>query len=359
MSDILTTLFSCLQFSLAPTERDALLLRGLSELTAHHVERSREYRGMLHALFTTTSPATTLSDLPYLPVTLFKKLELSSIAPSDVFKTLRSSGTTGSVPSRIVLDRETARLQALGLKNIMSSLLGPKRLPMLIVDSEEITLSTGEHSARAAGVIGMMNFGRDHLFALDREESLKHQQVREWMSKYHNESIFIFGFTAIVWHRFLTQIGPLEPRSAPTILVHGGGWKKLTHSAVSPDRFRAQARHVLGDTRVHDYYGMVEQVGSIYVECSEGFLHTPNFATVLVRDYRTLAPLPPHQEGLVQVLSLLPRSYPGHSILTEDIGIIEGLDECPCGRRGPYFSVKGRIARAELRGCSDTANVGQ
>ena len=46
-------------------------------------------------------------------------------------------------------------------------------------------------------------------------------------------------------------------------------------------------------------------------------------------------------------------SYPGHSILTEDLGKILGVDNCPCGRLGKYFSISGRIKHSELRGCSD------
>jgi len=51
---------------------------------------------------------------------------------------------------------------------------------------------------------------------------------------------------------------------------------------------------------------------------------------------------------------LLPISYPGHSILTEDIGTIIGVDNCLCGRMGKYFKINGRLKNAELRGCSDT-----
>ena len=50
----------------------------------------------------------------------------------------------------------------------------------------------------------------------------------------------------------------------------------------------------------------------------------------------------------------LPRSYPGHSLLTEDLGVLLGEDDCPCGRKGKYFKVTGRVPRAEVRGCSDT-----
>ena len=59
------------------------------------------------------------------------------------------------------------------------------------------------------------------------------------------------------------------------------------------------------------------------------------------------------ETGLIQTLSLLPISYPGHNILTEDIGIIHGVDDCKCGKKGKYFSVLGRVPNAELRGCSD------
>ena len=52
-------------------------------------------------------------------------------------------------------------------------------------------------------------------------------------------------------------------------------------------------------------------------------------------------------------MSLLPLSYPGHNLLTEDMGVIRGIDNCKCGIKGKYFSVIGRVPDSELRGCSD------
>ena len=75
---------------------------------------------------------------------------------------------------------------------------------------------------------------------------------------------------------------------------------------------------------------------------------------VLVRDPQTLALQPVGEPGLLQVLSALPQSYPGHSLLTEDLGVLLGEDDCPCGRPGRYFTVLGRQRGAEVRGCSDT-----
>ena len=94
------------------------------------------------------------------------------------------------------------------------------------------------------------------------------------------------------------------------------------------------------------------------MECEHGHLHTPHFADLVIRDERTFAPLRYGEKGLIQVLSVLPRSYPGHSLLTEDVGRILGEDVCPCGWKGKYFEVLGRIPKAEIRGCSDTFTTG-
>ncbi len=90
------------------------------------------------------------------------------------------------------------------------------------------------------------------------------------------------------------------------------------------------------------------------MECERGFFHPSRYSDVLVRDADTLDVLPFGASGLLQLLSNIPRSYPGHSLLTEDRGTIVGENNCECGRPGKYFTVEGRLPQAELRGCSDT-----
>ena len=34
--------------------------------------------------------------------------------------------------------------------------------------------------------------------------------------------------------------------------------------------------------------------------------------------------------------------------------MVLGEDDCPCGLKGKYFKILGRIKNAEIRGCSDT-----
>jgi hypothetical protein len=211
-------------------------------------------------------------------------------------------------------------------------------------------------SARTAGVLGMLPFGRNPFYALNEDMSLDIDGLEAYLQKHAGQNPVFFGFTFIVWQHF---IGALEQRnrrlSLPgAILLHSGGWKKLEAISVGPEEFRNRVYSATGIEAVVNYYGMVEQVGSVYLENSLGYLHASNYSDVIVRDTNTLEPLPPGQPGIIQVVSALPTSYPGHSLLTEDLGVIEGVDDTAAGMNGQYFRILGRIPRAELRGCSDT-----
>ncbi|GAA1761515.1 acyl-protein synthetase [Luedemannella helvata] len=262
---------------------------------------------------------------------------------------LTSSGTTGDV-SRVHLDREAAAAQTRMLARTLQTVLGPKRLPMLVVDSRGVVADRRSYSARGAGMLGMVNFGRDHVFALDEHGALDVAAVKGFLGRFGGQPFLIFGFTFMVW-LYLYETGGLDLSNG--ILIHSGGWKKLADRAVGNAEFRRRLATDTGLTRVHNFYGMVEQIGTVFLEGPDGgALYCPDFADVIVRDPQTWAELPPGSPGLLQVVSTLPTSYPGHLLLTEDLGVVHGVDdgEWP----GKRFSVLGRLPRAEARGCSDT-----
>ena len=104
---------------------------------------------------------------------------------------------------------------------------------------------------------------------------------------------------------------------------------------------------------IYNYYGLVEQTGSIFIESKDcGYFHTSIFSDILIRDHNFNV-LKKNEKGLIQLFSVLPTSYPGHNILTEDIGELKGEDDCKCGLKGKYFLVHGRSEKSEIRGCSD------
>ncbi len=348
-------------YAIPRARKEALLLAELNRLTARHRAACVPYRRTLEARgVALDGEAAAVSAVPFVPARLFKSQALQSVPDEEVLKVVASSGTSGQAPSRIALDRETARLQSRWLASIMTSFLGPKRLPMILVDARATVSGGGALTARGAGLVGLASFGRDHLYALDEAMELDLPALRAFAERHAGETVLLFGFTFMVW-AYLVQA--LERRGerldlSGGILFHSGGWKGLADRAVGPDRFRESLSERCGIARVHDFYGMAEQTGGIYVECERGRLHAPNCSEIVVRDPRRFTPIGPGEPGLIQTLSILPRSYPGHSILTEDIGVILGVDDCLCGRLGSTFRVQGRLPRAELRGCSDTHAAG-
>lgn len=349
-------------YSLSKTEKTDLYAKAIPDLTKLHYFGCPNYRRILDTInFNLNNPAK-LEDFPFLPVRLFKEYDLFSVEKSEIIKTMTSSGTTGQAVSKIFLDRETAANQTKALVKITSSFLGTKRLPMLVIDTKSVLKDRNLFSARGAGILGFSMLGYDVTYALDEQMNLDMDTISAFLEKHGDTSILLFGFTFMVWQHFIMPITKTAKKIKIDngILIHGGGWKKLIEQSVDNDIFRKSIEAASGVKKVYNYYGMVEQTGSIFMECEYGHLHASIFSDVIMRDHRDFKSLGIGKEGLIQLISILPTSYPGHLILSEDFGILLGEDDCPCGRLGKYFKVHGRIQNAEIRGCSDTyASIGR
>jgi hypothetical protein len=345
-------------YGLPQAEKRARLLPMLRALTAHHAENCLPYRHVLDRVFGGWQGLRIerIEDVPFLPVTLFKTHALASVPESEVIKVLTSSGTTGQEPSRIFLDRETASVQGAVLVKVAQHFLGRERLPMVVLDHPGVVRDRSSHSARGAGILGMAQFGHRPFYALRDDMSLDEEGLRRYLEQTAGRRVLLFGFTFMVWQYLVQALerGGRRLDLTDGILVHSGGWKKLQDAAVDQATFRERVRAVTGVTQVINFYGMVEQVGGVYFENPLHWLHAPIYSEVIIRDPVTLEPLPDGRPGLIQVLSCLPTSYPGHSLLTEDIGVIRGEDPGGTGMGGRCFEVLGRVPKAELRGCSDT-----
>ena len=354
-----TTLSDALQaspFSLSWNRKNMFLLSELNSLTHLHYAACTEYRELLNKLDEKFPPYFQLEEVPFLPVRAFKNFNLLSVPKENVIKTMTSSGTSGQNVSNIFLDRLTSTLQLKVLSIIMADFIGRNRLPMLVIDSRSTVSNRHRFSARTAGILGFSTFGRKVEFALRDDMSIDVERVERFVAEHSEEDILLFGFTFIVWKQFVLALEERKHRVRLDrgILIHGGGWKQMSSESVGNDEFKDRLKRSTGIQRVHNYYGMVEQTGSIFMECQYGYFHASTFSEVIIRDPINFRPLSSHQRGLIQLLSVLPRSYPGHSLLSEDVGEYEGVDDCRCGRLGKYFKVHGRIKDAEVRGCSDT-----
>ena len=61
--------------------------------------------------------------------------------------------------------------------------------------------------------------------------------------------------------------------------VDGKNLKK----SVDRDFFNNSISKYLGLNRIHNYYGMIEQTGSIFLECENGYFHSLFFLKYLQR----------------------------------------------------------------------------
>lgn len=349
-------------YDFAPeAQRRALLELWKKELT-YACERSPRYRNYVEHWPVDFRAAERIADLPYLPAGVFKtNPPLSLVDATEIQRILSSSATTDQIPSRVVLDAATSRRMTKGVLTIIRNFIGSARRPYLVVDIPQNLSSAPELGARAAAIQALRPFAKEIVCCLRNDETgnlnLDFGKLLECTSTWKDVEVLVYGFTYVIWTRL---VEPLKCKGIslemPNVRVlHSGGWKRLTDRAVTKDVFNNGVASVFGCSadRVTDYYGMVENVGIVYPDCEHGNKHVPAFAEVIVRDPLTLLPVEPGEQGLVQVSSVLPTSFPGFFVLTEDMAEVIGNDGCPCGRRGRYFRYARRVPRAELRGCGN------
>jgi phenylacetate-coenzyme A ligase PaaK-like adenylate-forming protein len=349
-------------YGLDPKERHDSLLALLKKELAYACDRNPRFRHYVEQWPVHFRTADTIADLPYVPVGAFKKNPpLALVDASEIKRTLASSATTGQVPSRVVLDAETAKRMTKGVTTIIKDFIGSARRPYLVIDTPENLSTQGELGARGAAIQGLGAFATEVVCCLRRDPDgntdLDLEKLLACAAKWREAEVLAYGFTYVIWTHL---VQPLQCRGItldiPNVRVlHSGGWKRLEREAVTRDVFIGAVASVFGCSadRVIDFYGMVENVGVVYPDCEYGNKHVPAFAEIVVRNPLTLAPVAAGQQGLVQVCSVLPTSFPGFLVLTDDMAEVIDYDECPCGRRGTSFRFAGRVPKVEVRGCGN------
>ena len=343
-------------------ERDECLFNILCDVFRHHLEHCMPYKKMCEKRGIDISSFKSLADMPYLPTSIFKDTLLLSIPKESVFREIQSSATTSGRPSRIGLDKENNRRWTISLQRMLLDRIGNRRCAMMVMDDESALGRSGVISARASMTRSLLFCASDVKTCVLSEGgtlSLDRDALEGFLSGAGDgDGILLFGFTFILYAyvvRPLLESGVRFDLPEAKI-VHAGGWKKLQTQHVSPEKLTEDCCQCFGvrPENIIDLYGFTEQGGMLYPTCEQGVRHTPSWGEVICRDPLTLNPLPPGKEGLMQFITPIQTSYPGHSILTEDVGCITGYDDCPCGRKGTTFRIIGRSQTAtEERGCGD------
>lgn len=332
--------------------KDKTFKESMNDLTKFHYQNCIEYKKILDLVYG-NKKYEEIESLPFVSSKLFKEFNLKSIPSEKIFKILNSSGTTGNKPSKIFLDKDNAKQQTIVLNELVSNVIGKKRIPMLIIDERKNINNPKNFDAKTAAILGFSIFGKNHSYLI-KNNNIDYQNLEKFLDKFSKENFFIFGFTSYIYDFLIEKLDIKKIRKKFTngILIHGGGWKKLERKKISNEIFKQTLKKKLSLEKIINYYGLIEQTGSIFFECEKCGTFSPSkYSDILIRD-KNFKVLKKNQKGLIQVMSLLPKSYPGHNILTEDIGeIIE--NNCSVCRNKKKFLVHGRVEKSEIRGCSD------
>ena len=91
------------------TARDRITFMAslLDDLTQLHQKNCEPYRKIVESFFCEYQPMSFIEQVPFIPIGLFKQIELKSVPSSSIVRTLKSSGTSGDTSS-VFLDKMTA-----------------------------------------------------------------------------------------------------------------------------------------------------------------------------------------------------------------------------------------------------------
>lgn len=138
-------------------------------------------------------------------------------------------------------------------------------------------------------------------------------------------------------------------------ILLGGGWKQFSGEEIGRKEFFGLIGRTLGITDCLEFFSAVEHPLP-YVKCENGRFHVPRFSRVLVRDPKTLEPLPYGRPGIINFISPLVMSMPILSIMTDDLAVLYPGEQCGCGNGSDCFELLGRVGARNVKTCAAEAS---
>ena len=170
----------------------------------------------------------------------------------------------------------------------------------------------------------------------------------------------IFGFPSFLYFtvKQMKDTGhrPLKlNKNSMTML--GGGWKGYADKQIQKSELYALVEEMLGipEENCRDGYGSTEH-SVPYFECSHHHFHIPIYSRMIIRDVKTLEPLPYGEAGFANFITPHLRSVPAVSVLMGDMAVLHDPKECGCGIDTPFMEILGRAGTSKAKSCAITAS---
>jgi len=343
---------------------DGPFLRACRDMARWHMERCPEYRAIAAGTGFSPEQLQSIDDLkklPLLPTLFFKRHGVFSMPQNwPMAMRVTSSGTSGSF-SRVNFDwgcvfAEVPMVLRIGFKH---GLVSP-------VPTNCVVLGYKPNKANTTGVTrtmyGMTYFSPPirRTYALQYENGAYQVDLDRVIKDLEGyaKSPFptrIIGFPSYLWFglkRMEEAGGQLKLKPGSKVLL-GGGWKQHYAQEVEKSRLYDLVYKVLGipEEDIHESFGAVEHP-IFYNTCPHHHFHILAYSRVLIRDVKTLEPLPMGQVGLVNLITPLIKATPVLSVMTDDLGYLTPGEDCPCGIKSPYLTILGRVGLNDITTCA-------
>ncbi|MDT8341800.1 MAG: hypothetical protein RQ751_09835 [Longimicrobiales bacterium] len=335
---------------LRPLEEDRFHALALAAFRFQYLG-SEVYRRFCDGRGATPDRVTRWQDVPAVPATAFKHLDLGATpgVPEAVFLT---SGTTAGSGRRGRHPVPSLSLYRAAAVPWFGAHLVPEggRLPVLALVPSPDRAPTSSLSTMMGFAIEAFGSAASGFFA-DAETGVAHDAFQDALrdAEHAGEAVLVMG-TAFAWVHWLehaTAHGVRVRLPEGSRLMETGGFKGRSRAVPRGELYRElSARLGIPQARMVNEYGMTELLSQLYEPVLRApggprVHRAPPWMRVRALDPETLAPRAPGDSGILAFHDL---ANVGSvcAVLTEDLGSVD--DE--------GVHLEGRIAGAEPRGCS-------
>lgn len=343
-------------------DSNQLFFKAMKENLTYQYKHCEDYRRILDSKNFSLDDFQSYDDLykiPFIPTLYFKHHELISIPKSRLLIKVTSSGTSGK-KSMIGFNLESLLR---GLRMVIRigkyhHLWSLKPVHYVIFGYEPNRKNKMAISKTAFGFTFFAPaLSRTYALRYTKEgyrldlENLKNKLIKYSKSKHPVRTIGFPAYTYFLLKQMKDEGIHLKlPKGS--IITLGGGWKQFYAEKISKEDFYDLVHDVLGvdDKHVIEFFGAVEHP-ILYTDCRYHHFHIPAYSRVIIRDVKTLKPVPNGQMGLINLLTPMVESVPLLSIMTDDLGILHD-EPCPCGETSPYLEIIGRVGIKDIVTCA-------
>jgi len=346
---------------------DRIFIKAMKENVAFHTKNCPEYKDILESFSFDLNLLCGIDDLakiPPLPTSHLKNNSLLSKPYKKLLIKTTSSGTGGKKTLSGFDASSGLRALSMVLKVFRFHKLLSLRRTNYIILGYQPDKSNQTAMAKALRSIRLLAPAKRTEYALifkNGEYQINTEGLINSMKKFGKQKrpVRIIGFPAYL-KMFLDE---LDDRKIKLVLhkkskvLLGGGWKALFSEEISKEELFSRANHTMGIRRENfkDHFSTAEHPVN-YVSCANNHFHIPVFGRVIIRDVKTLEPVPNGVPGLLNLITPLLSSAPFGSILTDDIAVMKNGSECGCGIASPYFELLGRVGLASVKTCTQAAS---